>query len=613
VDLNPIVRFELIRTARWRRHYVMRVALGLVLLYVIGVLYVFGAQSTVMTGGRERSISLRHLPQLADLVFLELTWVQGLAVLLLVPGLVAGSIAEEDRRGTMLDLLATPLSSGAIVLGKFAARLVHVGVAVGIGLPVVVPLGLLGALDPVIVALAYAMLLALTLFVGSLSLLVSVIVSSPRRAIPAAYLLVGSWLLLPVWYAPIAGRLGWPFAWLRVLNDGILQGHPREAAMYLWQIPAARLYYPPNLTWAWSGFFQTFPRVVGLQAASSALFLLLAAVFLRPRRLGLWRRRGRELRLSSRPAIGDDPMLWKEWYAPARLSRTVVGLTAILLGVLLFCPLIEPAWAAFQEWQASWWDGATSLGARGTLNQFLRQLDAGLYLLGLVAVTALAASSITGERERGTWTSLATTLVSGREVAGAKVSGTLWAVRGLSIPFLTLWGIGLATGSVHPLGVLAAATGLIIYARYAAALGVLFSMLSTTSDRAITAALLALVTSNAIALLFVPMDLIGPLAGSWQTVYLAGVTPLVQWISLVSPVEIRSWLEGRSWEGLIGLPWGLWRTQIRLDPGLIRTYLASLTLHALGTAAVVRVAAWLFDSQRDTMPPFPSTSSGTAR
>lgn len=114
-----------------------------------------------------------------------------------------------------------------------------------------------------------ALLLALTLSVGSLSLLVSVVVRSPRLAIPAAYLLVGSWLLLPVWYAPIAGRLGWPFSWLRVCSDWILQSHPHEAAMYLWQIPAARLFYPPNLTWAWSGLLKTFPHVVGLQAACS--------------------------------------------------------------------------------------------------------------------------------------------------------------------------------------------------------------------------------------------------------------------------------------------------------------------------------------------------------
>jgi hypothetical protein len=65
-----------------------------------------------------------------------------------------------------------------------------------------------------------------------------------------------------------------------------------------------------------------------------------------------------------------------------------------------------------------------------------RRTGAGLSLLGLVAVTGMAATSVTGERERGTWTSLAMTLVDGREVVRAKVAGALWAVRGL----LGLWG-----------------------------------------------------------------------------------------------------------------------------------------------------------------------------
>jgi hypothetical protein len=104
--------------------------------------------------------------------------------------------------------------------------------------------------------------------------------------------------------------------------------------------------------------------------------------------------------------------------------------------------------------------------------------------------------------------------------------------------------------------------------------------------------------SNAFALLFIPLNLIGPLAGSWSTVYLAGVTPLVEWISLASPVEFRQWQEGRIWEGLISLPGGIWSTRIRLDPGFFWTYVMSLTLHALGTIAAMRCAAWLFDSER---------------
>ena len=89
----------------------------------------------------------------ADLLVLELVWTQGVAILLLVPGLMAGSIAEEDRGGTMRDLLGTPLSGGSIVVGKLAVRLVQVGAAMAIGLPVVVPLASLEAkLDLAVVA-----------------------------------------------------------------------------------------------------------------------------------------------------------------------------------------------------------------------------------------------------------------------------------------------------------------------------------------------------------------------------------------------------------------------------------------------------------------------------
>ena len=240
----------------------------------------------------------------------------------------------------------------------------------------------------------------------------------------------------------------------------------------------------------------------------------------------------------------------------------------------------------------------TSLWARGSLNQSLRHLNAGLYLIGLAAIAAMAATSVSGERERGTWTSLAMTLVTGREVARAKVSGALRAVRGLVIAFLILWGIGLTTGSVHPLGVLASAVGLVIFARYGAALGVLCSMASQTSGRAIVATSLALLASNTIGLLFVPIDLIGSLAGTWQTIYLAGVTPFVEWISLASPVEIRWSLEGRTWEQAIGLPGGLWAARVALDPGLIRTYLVSLVFHAIGASAAMRTAAWMYDRNR---------------
>ena len=233
------------------------------------------------------------------------------------------------------------------------------------------------------------------------------------------------------------------------------------------------------------------------------------------------------------------------------------------------------------------------------MNESLRQLDAGLYVIALVAVAAIAATSVTGERERGTWTSLTMTLVTGREVARAKVSGAVRAVHGAAVLFAILWGIGLATGSVHPLGILASAAGLAVFLRYGAALGVLFSMISRTSGQAIAATAFTLFASNAVALLFIPLDLIGPLAGQWTTLYLAGVSPFVEWIALASPLEIRWSLAGQAWESALALPGALWGTRILLVPGLIRTYLVGLILHAMGTMAAMRAAAWAFDAKHE--------------
>ncbi len=115
-------------------------------------------------------------------------------------------------------------------------------------------------------------------------------------------------------------------------------------------------------------------------------------------------------------------MLWKERYAHGRLSRRAAWLAIGVLVALVVCPLIEPAAAAFREWRASWWNAARTDWQRGSVNQTLRQFSSGLYLIGLFAVAAMAATSITGERERGTWTSLEMTLVTGTELARAKVA-----------------------------------------------------------------------------------------------------------------------------------------------------------------------------------------------
>ena len=59
-----------------------------------------------------------------------------MAVLVLTPAIVAGVIADEKQRKTLQYLMVSRLNSAEIVLGKLFARLLHIGVFLAIGLPV---------------------------------------------------------------------------------------------------------------------------------------------------------------------------------------------------------------------------------------------------------------------------------------------------------------------------------------------------------------------------------------------------------------------------------------------------------------------------------------------
>jgi hypothetical protein len=600
MPFGPILWHELTRTSRRDGFYVMRSLLGLVVLWA---LIVVRQGYPRVAGWEARYHDPASLPWLADMLVVQWAWLLALAVLLVVPGLVVVSITEEDRRGTMLDLLGSPLSSGSIVLGKLAARLVHVGALLATGLPLVVLVGLPGDHRPSIVARAGLLLAGLTVFVATLSILAATVVRGPRRALVAAYVLVGGWMVVGVALAPAARRPPPSLSWLKAIQDANLLGHPGMAAMYLGRIPEAMLFdRPTRAAWAWARLDRALPRVVGIQVACSAVFAVLAVLLLRPSRLG-WRRRGligsgrsnRAAIAPARPPVGDDPMRWKECHASPRGPSAGSRFAMVAFGALLIVPLIGPARDSALEWWRAWFGHATFIHARLSANESLRNVCAMLSLLGFAAVAATAATSVTGERERGTWISLTPTELTGRVVVRAKVAGAIRSLRGPACAFLWLWGIGLVSGSVHPIGVLAAALALFVFARYAAAVGVLISLVSRDSERALAGTFLALLAVPAFALLFLPLNLVGPLAGSGHGLLLASVTPFVEWAALASSIEVGETLVGWTVGARISLPWNLWSTAILLNFGLVRIYAAGVVAHAIVTPVLVRLAAWAYD------------------
>src|SRR5580704_17473643 len=116
LSLGPVVRYELITKARRGRFYLVRVVYGLFLLLQLWGLFQTW-QMNHPAGGK-----IAEVHEFAEDAFIQFAWIQGLALLCVIPALVAGVIADEHQRKTLHYLLASRLSSAEIVLGKLGAR-----------------------------------------------------------------------------------------------------------------------------------------------------------------------------------------------------------------------------------------------------------------------------------------------------------------------------------------------------------------------------------------------------------------------------------------------------------------------------------------------------------
>ena len=486
--LGPVLTFELITTARRGRYYAARVVYGLVLLFT------FSAEYDRMVHWQREFVSIKKMSLFAESAFIAFAWGQGLVLLALIPAMVAGVVADEHQRKTLHYLLASQLTSAEIVLGKLGARLIHAGVFVLMGLPIVCLIGMYGGLDPWNVLYVYAGTVSIALFLAGMSMLVSVVARRPRDAILMAYGLEAAWLLLLPVFAGLAPFFAWPIAfWLVPLTDWAMATHPAVAWGLLssqaqMQVQIRHVANAPWVTSMAAEVHRAFLWMTGLQALLGCLFLILAVALLRPLRGGArgrrrrgWLRARREREAVARPGCGDDPMIWKERYAGrgGGLAWLTSLPVVLVLGTLLGCYLFDAAWPAFGELIFS----RAGDSARTALNAELRLAGALLFTLWLVAVSSAAAVGVTSEREEDTWTSLTATLLTGPEIVRAKMFGAAWGARRMGVALLAVWGVGLLSGAVHPLGFLAALAGLGIYTWFATALGLWMSLKARNSTR----------------------------------------------------------------------------------------------------------------------------------
>ena len=131
-------------------------------------------------------------------------------MLVLTPALVAGVIADEKQAKTLHYLMASRLSSAEIVLGKLLVRMLYVSILLGVSLPILSLLVLMGGIDPRLVLLTCGATLSTGWFLASLSIWVSTIARRVREAFFIAFGLECLWLFSPVVLRTISIP-GWPW------------------------------------------------------------------------------------------------------------------------------------------------------------------------------------------------------------------------------------------------------------------------------------------------------------------------------------------------------------------------------------------------------------------
>ncbi len=540
--LGPVFNAELLTTARRARYYVVRFLYGMVILFLIYLSY---RANTWRTGFETRELTIEEMASLGRQIFDSFAVVQAVTVILLTPALVGGTIAEERQRKTLHYLLTSRLSGAEIVLSKLAARLLHVGVLVALGLPVVCLVGLFGGVDFEQLMFSYAGCFTTVYFLATASMLVSVGSRRPREAISILYVLEVVWLLVPT--LVMSAMPHWDEPWptiARVANP-----------VLFYAAVTSPIYLLSPMSWAGgTGMHSAAAWGMGLQMAYGTAFLALAALRLRPsarneggnralsaRFAGIARRR----RWFPRPECGEDAMLWKEMHVSragglTRAALALLGVGAVAVIAYSGFGFLVPAADEMSR------DGYFSFGsARREFNAFLRGISTAVYILWLLGIASSAATGLTSEREEDQWLSLTSTPLSGEEIVRAKMIGPVWGLRWVAYLLFGLWGIGLAIGSIHPLGVAACLAEFAVFTGFLTALGTFFSLRSRNSTRSLASTMALLIFLNG-GYLFCCI----PLRPNTAAI-MAGSTPALFAISMLSPEDIRDFGRNREYGELL--------------------------------------------------------------
>lgn len=434
----PLLRRELIELSARRRTYIVRslgalLLLGWVLFQVsnsLSELVQYQLQNAMNFGfGRSAAMSLMGsgailFPRLVPTLFL--------AVQLLMPSLVCGSITIEKERNTLGTLFVTRLSPLTIVLEKLGSRLMPMLTFLLLSFPMLAFVYSLGGVDERMLWSTLWLVFWECLLFGSIGLMCSAWYTTTVGAFVASYVLSAvlftltrlapDWIPTPymIWQF-VDGMSGnrWTMG-SSSLDGPLVFLMSKFPVSPVWCVLTATL--PTMVTVV---FCITMTRVLLFRRAFASQSSLLLRVF---RRLDVFFQQLND-RAGGVQVIADreswpeqDPVAWREREKKSlgRARYLIRMLVALEFPTLFVCLL------------------AVVFGAAERNRGGLGALWAVAWLLALMIVSVKAATLISSERARETLDALLSTPMTGREILLQKVAGMRRLMMVVATPILTV-------------------------------------------------------------------------------------------------------------------------------------------------------------------------------
>jgi ABC-2 type transport system permease protein len=425
---GPIFDKELRVSSRRLRNYVLRS--GYIILLSVFILSIWYSIFGIRRSGSAVYLVSRA-SQAGKYIITTTVWFQFLVTQLIAVVMLSSAISDEIRAGTLSVLMTTPINSFQIVTGKLLSKLLQLMLLLAISLPLLAVIRVFGGVQWDYIVSSVCITLTAALLVGSLSLLLSM---TYRHAYNVILITIVGCLL-------IFGALPALFSWLATI--GIFNQQVTQSVIALtnpfWALfrcTSAMVSTPGRgLTFfSWPMHCLITLAVTAVLIAISVCRVRKAALceaFGRPRKLWSWRAlkpkdRGTIVNTGSQSPVGSiipigvSPIVWKEMRRgflggkerASAISLLLIGLFFLTAILLLFSPKKNMFFMIFGYYFVSV-----------------------LYLVVMIRLAVLSASSIAGEKEARTWPILLATPLADREIVRAKA---IAAFR-KSIPLLVVY------------------------------------------------------------------------------------------------------------------------------------------------------------------------------